>query len=185
MFAFFFSLLMPDGGRPLVEGMTLLRPMAHLQMLAANPQPADVPVPIDSFVAALRSHAYALAAAIGIGFVVSLTKTGWLSTWLAERIPATARPWVAVVLGAVSFTCGAIIAGTDWRTAVMQGIEAGVLAVFGHQVVVQGLRKGAELLPQTAKLTAAHGPPVTVEPPPPIAARPPSVRPPPAPPPAA
>jgi hypothetical protein len=141
--------------------------------------PADgPPVPLDPFVEALKAHAWPLAAAIVISFLITLTKTGWLSTWLAERIPAWFRPWLAILLGAASLSTAAIIAGTDWRTALLQGIEAGVLAVFGHQVIVANPRDGKELVPQTAKLTAMHGPPMTVSPPPPISIRPPTAPPP-------
>jgi hypothetical protein len=143
--------------------------------------PADgPPVPLDPFVEALKSHSWPLAAAIPIAFLISLTKTGWLSVWLAERIPPWARPWLAVVLGAGALSTAAIIAGTDWRVALVQGVEAGFAAVFAHQVVVANPRAGKELVPQTAKMTAAHGPALTVPPPPPI-----SIRPPVAPPPAA
>jgi hypothetical protein len=138
------------------------------------------PLPLDPFIEALKSHSWPLVAAIPIAFLISLSKTGWMSVWLAERIPAWARPWLAPVIGAASFSATAIIAGTDWRIAILQGVEAGWGAVFAHAVIVQGARKGAEVIPQTAKLTAMHGPAPVVDVPP-ISIRPPSVAPPPGP----
>lgn len=96
---------------------------------------------------AFGAHSYILAAAILVGLLVSASKMGWLSAFIATRIPASARPWVAVALGIAGTVSTEVQAGRSWKLAVLDGVYAAAIAVLGHQTVVEGMRGGREILP--------------------------------------
>lgn len=112
---------------------------------------------------AYRNHAYVLAGAVVVGLVISLLKAGWLNKWLAARIPSKALPWVAVGVGVLGMIATSIVNGMTWQQAVLHGIEAAALAVFGHQTLVEGLRDGQEFVPSrlplpTIQMSPPQGP---------------------------
>lgn len=97
---------------------------------------------------ALYAHAWLLAGALFVLLVVAAAKQGWLSNWIMDHLPPAARPWVAVVLGVLSLMATDIaVAHKTWQQALFDGLGAAMLAVFGHQVVVEGARKGKEIVP--------------------------------------
>jgi hypothetical protein len=114
------------------------------------------PLPIDPFLDALKQHGYAMAGAIWVGYLVALTKSGHLSVWLAQTIPSKWLPIWALFLGTAGTVSAAIISGQDWKQALLQGGESAVLAVFTHQVVIEGLFGGRELHQPTSKLIAVR-----------------------------
>ena len=109
--------------------------------------------------AAWQAHQWLLFTAIIVGALVAAMKQGWLGTWVQNAIPATARPWLAVGLGAAGTFAVEVVAGKPWQTAVLDSLSgalSGVIAVFGHQTVVEHMRDGKELLP--AKKAPPQGP---------------------------
>jgi hypothetical protein len=96
--------------------------------------------------AALATHQYVAVAAVLIGMLVSLAKQGWLSAWVAEKVPAAARPVLAAVIGVVGSVALAVASGQDWHPALFQGLAAAMTAVFGHQMLVEGMLGGHELV---------------------------------------
>ena len=122
--------------------------------LAQNP---DQPAPgIDVLAAAIASHQWAVVAGIGIWLVVALAKQGWLSTWLASKIPGAYQPLVALALAQLLFVAQQLASGKPVVPAVLQALEAAAMAVFTHQVVVEGVRKGKELVPATKSVQAVR-----------------------------
>jgi hypothetical protein len=111
--------------------------------------------------AALLSHAYLLAGAIGTGMLVALAKQGWFSTWVANRLPSRYLPFVALVIGVAGTSSAEIIAGAPWQRALLDGLMAAATSVFGHQAVVEGMRNGKEIIPERKA-------PALVPPPPPV-----------------
>lgn len=97
--------------------------------------------------AALQGKQWVLLAALLVGAVVALAKQGWLSVWLAAKLPKAALPWLAVTLGVLGLSSAEIAAGTPWPKAVMDGLSSGLAAVFAHQTIVEGVRKGVEIVP--------------------------------------
>src|SRR5690348_11552401 len=75
-----------------------------------------------------------------------------------DRIPAKARPVVAVVLGVFSGALDKVVTGTPWRMALVGGLVSSALAVLGHDVVIEWLRKGRELGPKTGPLSVPPPP---------------------------
>lgn len=135
----------------------LLVPFAYLFLFCGRAAFAQTPtVPLDPVIQALTGHAYAVAAALVVGWVVSLTKTGWLSTWLAQKLPSRFLPLWAFGIGELGTVTASVIAGTDWKVALLQGLESSAIAVFTHQVVIEGFRKGAEVSKPTPKLVATR-----------------------------
>jgi hypothetical protein len=104
--------------------------------------------------AALVAHQWILFAALLVGGIIAVVKQGWVSTWLAQRLPARAVPFVAIALSIGTLTTGEIIAGTPWAKALFDGLSAGLLAVFGHEAIVEGIRNGKEIVPPTKDMRA-------------------------------
>ena len=86
---------------------------------------------------------------------------------------------VAAVLGVLATVGIDLQQGMPWQQAVLYGLYAAGLAVFGHQVVVEGALKGVEWMPATKAVRAARAtippPPASPsKPPPPVAPPPPA-----------
>jgi hypothetical protein len=96
---------------------------------------------------ALVAHQWLIAGALVVPFLVALMKQGWVTRWLAAKLPATALPYVALALGVLTVGSTDVLAGKAWQQAVFDGLAAGVLAVFAHQTVVEGARDGKEIIP--------------------------------------
>lgn len=110
-----------------------------------------------ALLAALHGKQWILVGAILVGGLIALLKQGWASAWLAKKLPPAALPYVAVVLGAVGLGAAEVIAGKPLAQALIDGISAGVLSVFGHETIVEGIRSGKEIVPE--KKTAFLDPP--------------------------
>ena len=95
---------------------------------------------------ALSQHQYVVFAALVIGMSISLLKQGYLSAWLAQKVPSAMLPVVAAAMGVVGMVAQALATGQDWRQAVFAGLAAAFTAVFGHQVVVEGMMGGSEIV---------------------------------------
>lgn len=96
---------------------------------------------------AISAHRWALVFALVVGALVALMKQGWLGTYVANKLPPAARPWLAVGLGVASLMVADLQAGKSWQQAVFDGISAAMVAIFGHDFIVEGLRKGKEIIP--------------------------------------
>lgn len=103
---------------------------------------------LNALFVALRGNQWVLAGALVVGGVVALLKQGWAGPWIAKKLPPAALPYLAVALGAVGLSATEVIAGKPVGAALVDGIQAGILAVFGHEVLVEGMRSGKELVPE-------------------------------------
>lgn len=92
----------------------------------------------------IDKHAWPALSAVVIGILVRLFKSPSVPAPL-DRIPPKARPLVALVLGVASGCLEAVVAGTPWQKALAGGLVAAALAVFGHQLVIEGARDGREI----------------------------------------
>lgn len=114
-----------------------------------DPQQVDP----QTIVAALFAHQWLLLGALTTPLIVAALKQR--SLWIAAHVPAWAIPWCAVGVGVLSVGSADVVAGKSWRQALFDGLASGVLAVFAHQTVVEGARKGKELIPAKAPPEAA------------------------------
>lgn len=105
---------------------------------------------IQPFVDAVFAHQWVLFGALVIGLFVALVKQGQLGTWLQAKMPPRFIPFFAPCIGALGLTSSEVIAGKPWQGAVVDGINAGILAVFGHQLIIEGMRNGKELVKDKA-----------------------------------
>jgi len=113
---------------------------------AQTPSPTPT-IDIAPLIAAIVAQKWSAAAALVVGLIVAAAKQGWLSAYLAAKLPKWFLPYLAVVLGSAGMISAAILGGQPWLPALESGILAGVLSVFGHQTVVEGLRGGKEIIP--------------------------------------
>lgn len=74
-----------------------------------------------------------------------------------DRIPAAARPFVALGLGVVSGALDAIARGTPWREALALGVASAAGAIVGHDTK-EGAARLAHRGPATAQETPAAAP---------------------------
>lgn len=83
-------------------------------------------------------------AALVIGFVVRLLKS---DTKIPVDIPPRYRVWLALALGGAAGALDKLVGqeGVTWTAALVQGLLAAVLAIVGHNVVIDSLRGGKEL----------------------------------------
>lgn len=90
------------------------------------------------------------AAALIIGAVVRILKSDSLTIALANLglppLPKRVLPWLSLVLGVASAILDVKLQGTPWPEAVAKGLVAGVSAIAGHELGVESVRKGKELL---------------------------------------
>lgn len=90
------------------------------------------------------------AAALLVGAVVRLLKSNTLTIALANLglppIPKRVLPWVSLAFGVASAILDVKLQGTAWIEAIAKGLIAGVAAIAGHELGVESMRNGKELL---------------------------------------
>lgn len=72
-----------------------------------------------------------------VNLLVNLTKLKWLS----DKVPAKARPWIALGLGALGGFLTALAASKSIPQAVVQGILNGMAAIGTHELMSQMINK--------------------------------------------
>lgn len=107
------------------------------------------------FIAAWQAHNWVLFAALTIGAFIALSKQGWFGAYVQAHMPARALPYYAVALSVIGAATTEIVAGVPLNTALAHAAAAALLAIVGHNVVIEGLRSGKEIVPEKA----AKGPP--------------------------
>jgi hypothetical protein len=119
-------------------------------------------------------HKWVAVAALVIGLIVRVLKS---DTTIPIVVPPLWRSWLALGLGVVSGVLEKVSTGVTWTSAIVDGLVAGVLAIIGHETIIEGLRGGKEL-PIPGLMTSPEIPPVehdepvvvvtpTIPPPPP------------------
>jgi hypothetical protein len=117
-------------------------------LLQVNPASSDI---LGQLVAAAQAHEWLMFSAVAIGFIVAMTKQGWLGTWIATRIPSSALPYYAMVLGFAGTFTTDVVEQKPWQQAMLDafsGLLAAFIAIAGHQTVIERMRGGKELVPK-------------------------------------
>ena len=96
---------------------------------------------LESLLAAVKSHAWPIVAAVVIGGLVRMVK----SDAIPINVPARWRPVLALGLGLASGACDAIIRGTSWQEALGMGLLSSFVAMGGHDVLIHAMRDGEEV----------------------------------------
>lgn len=96
---------------------------------------------LDDFSALIAAHKWLAASPFVIGMIVRMLK----SDMPGFDLPARYRAWAALGLGIVSGVIEKHVNGTDWKTALLWGLGAGMTAIVGHETIVEGLRNGKEV----------------------------------------
>jgi hypothetical protein len=100
-----------------------------------------------AMVSDFQSRSYLLALAVGVAFVVSLAKQGWLSFWLQSKLPSWALPILAFVVAVGGAWSTEVQSAIPWSKALWDALNAAALAVFAHQMLVEHMRGGKEIVP--------------------------------------
>jgi hypothetical protein len=91
---------------------------------------------VEALLALILAHKWIAASSILIGAIVRLVKS---DTILPVDVPAKWRPLLAIVLGQVAAVLEHLAAGASWGTAVANGVIASVIAILGHEWIVERL----------------------------------------------
>lgn len=102
------------------------------------------PVTIDTFVQLARANAWIPLLALVVGAFIRVAK----DDPLVARIPLYIRPenrglW-AMALAVAGAALDRLAAGGTWYDAIAGGVVAGSVAIAGHEIVVNRLRKGRD-----------------------------------------
>ena len=103
---------------------------------------------LNQLIADIAARKWILVAAILVGAVVALMRQGYASAWIAKKLPPAALPYLAVGLGMIGMSAAEVAAGKPLGQAVIDGVQSGILAVFGHETLVEGMRGGKEIIPE-------------------------------------
>jgi len=115
---------------------------------------------IQALVELASQHKWVALAALVVGTLVRAMKAD--STFLPFDVPARWRPLLALGLGISSGVLQKATTGTPWREAIMGGVISGVMAIVGHDVLIEGLRAGREVpmgTPKAAPVVPPAAPP--------------------------
>ncbi|WP_394845203.1 hypothetical protein LZC95_50275 [Pendulispora brunnea] len=108
---------------------------------------------IDDALALAAQGQWILFSAVIIGAIVRLLK----SDTPLPTVPARWRSWLALGLGAVAGVLDAVLGGTSWTQALIDGLAAALTAMAGHDLLVGGLRGGRELLDRRPPIPRRSG----------------------------
>jgi hypothetical protein len=106
----------------------------------------DLGVTFHGIDVAAQGHEWIVVAALVIGAIVAFAKQGWLSFWIANHLPPATRPYLAMVLGVLGLSSAELAAHVPLVRALIDGLLAGITAMAGHQLVVEGARGGKEIV---------------------------------------
>ena len=82
------------------------------------------------------AHKWIAVSAVVIGAIVRLSKE---DTIVPIDVPAKWRPLLAIALGQISAVLEHLAAGAPWGAAIVDGILASVVAILGHEWIVERL----------------------------------------------
>lgn len=98
---------------------------------------------ITQLVALMQAHKWLPVAALVIGALVRFAKSDVpIPFW---NVPAKYRTWLAMGLGVVYGVFQSVIGGTPLVTALLQGLAAAMMAIVGHEAIVEGVRGGRDI----------------------------------------
>lgn len=118
----------------------------------------------DDIAAHAKGHEWTAVVALVIWAGVRLSKNDKIAARFPWSIPPRWRPWAALGAGAVFGFCKKLALGGSWFEGIGGGIFAGISAMAGHDLIVDGLRKGRDI--GIKKVTPPTPPPS--HPPPPV-----------------
>lgn len=98
---------------------------------------------------ALLGRDWPVVVGFGLYWMWAFVKQGWVGTWLQAKLPARFLPLISPAVGALGAYCADLLAGQSFAaaaSAILPGVLAGLLPVVGHEVVVESLRGGRELV---------------------------------------
>lgn len=91
-----------------------------------------------------HGHAWIPLAALVVGFLTRLLKTERAQSWLGP-LPAAHRPKVALLFGVAAGVLDGIANGTQWHSALIGGVLSALIAMGGHDLLIESIRGGREV----------------------------------------
>lgn len=96
---------------------------------------------VTQLIALIQSHQWVPLTALVIGLVIRLLK----DDTILPTIPSPVRKWGALGLGALAGIVRAMVGGMPLVPALLAGLAAALTAMAGHDVIVEGMRRGKEI----------------------------------------
>jgi hypothetical protein len=103
---------------------------------------------LQPFIKAYQAHQYMLLGALLVGGLVAFSKQGWFSAWLDKKLTPRLIPYYALLVSLLTVGSTDIVSGKSWQQAAQDVLGALVLAIAGHQLVIESLFSGREIVPQ-------------------------------------
>lgn len=126
------------------------------------------PVQIDGALKFAHEHSWVVLSSIIVWGLVRVSKDDRAVKWFPVEIAPLWRSWAALILGMAAAVIHKLWTHGPWPEVVPGGFSIGVLATYGHEIVIESLRKGRDI---GVKKDDAPPPP---PPKPPISIKPPS-----------
>ena len=111
---------------------------------------------INPILQAIAAHQWEVLGGLFVGAIVATAKQGWLGTWVQSKLPARYIPFLAPTYAALAVLAADLIANKSIAVieqTVGAAVVSGIISVFGHELLIEGIRNGKELVPLRAPPT--------------------------------
>jgi hypothetical protein len=112
---------------------------------------------------AVASHRWELLGGLLVGAVVATAKQGWLGAWIQKKLPPRFIPFLAPTYASLLALAGALTAGDSAQqclSVVGSAVMSAFVAVIGHEMLIEGVRNGKEIVPEKKPASPAAPPPL-------------------------
>jgi hypothetical protein len=109
---------------------------------------------------AIANHQWELLGGLVVGAIVATCKQGWLGSKIQSLFPPKYIPFLAPTYAALAVLAADLVAGMGFQqivSTVGSALFSGVFAVVGHEMLIEGIRGGKEIVPE--KKVSSSSPP--------------------------
>jgi putative Ca2+/H+ antiporter (TMEM165/GDT1 family) len=100
---------------------------------------------------AVANHQWELLGGLVVGAVIATAKQGWLGSKIQKLFPAKYIPFLAPTYAALGVLGTDLVTGKSFTVIVStvgSAIFSGFAATLGHEMLIEGLRGGKEIIPE-------------------------------------
>lgn len=105
---------------------------------------------INPILVAIANRQWELLGGLIVGAIVATCKQGWLGAKVQSLLPPRFIPFLAPTYAALAVLAADLVTGKSFvviEQTVGAAIMSGFVAVIGHELVVEGIRNGKEVVP--------------------------------------
>jgi hypothetical protein len=105
---------------------------------------------INPILQAVAAHQWEVVGGLFVGAIVATCKQGWAGAKIQALLPPRFIPFLAPTYAALAVLAADLVAGKSLAVieqTVGAAIVSGFIAVVGHELLIEGIRNGKELVP--------------------------------------